>query len=436
MSASLFANSPAALGAPRGRGDRCRRRSRRRSAGSTRGARSTAAGSRSHTEALRWSCYREIPALSKREIVETGHQSFFPDYREVERGLADRRFEYENTSGTTAAPMTVIMEDGWWAAQTRRAYRASADPARVRGPAAPQVRAGPGGVLEQPLPLRGPPVPAPLFRRDGVPEPLERPLRLLRGGVGPDRRRAPGDPAGDPRGRARLPLAPRARGRAARRQGAEHPRRHPDLRQGEPRSTAGGSPRRSPPRRSTSTARPRPATSSSARRSGTTPGSIDDNAFIELAPWRAGRARRPPDLRDDPGPGGDAAPALPHGRHRARRCPAGFRILGRERDLYLRPDGTLVSAADVDAALPADFACWHYCLTQTGAEPLGLPLRRGQDRPPRGASRRRSRASSAPGVRVNAFRRKSIAPAASGKFALLKPLAPAWQPGSRRAKAR
>jgi phenylacetate-CoA ligase len=26
------------------------------------------------------------------------------------------------------------------------------------------------------------------------------------------------------------------------------------------------------------------------------------------------------------------------------------------------------------------------------------------------------------GVRVNAFRRKSIAPAASGKFALLKPL--------------
>jgi phenylacetate-CoA ligase len=28
-----------------------------------------------------------------------------------------------------------------------------------------------------------------------------------------------------------------------------------------------------------------------------------------------------------------------------------------------------------------------------------------------------------PGVRVNAFRRKSISPAASGKFALLKPLA-------------
>ena len=78
-----------------------------------------------HDEALRWSCYREIPALSKKEIVERGHQAFFEDYAEIERGLADRRFEYENTSGTTSSPMTVIMEDGWWAAQTRRAYRAS-----------------------------------------------------------------------------------------------------------------------------------------------------------------------------------------------------------------------------------------------------------------------------------------------------------------------
>jgi phenylacetate-CoA ligase len=46
--------------------------------------------------------------------------------------------------------------------------------------------------------------------------------------------------------------------------------------------------------------------------------------------------------------------------------PGGFRILGRERDLYFRPDGSLVSPSDVDAALPADFACWHYSLNQTG----------------------------------------------------------------------
>jgi len=124
MTASQFANSPAALGAP-GKPDtlpELLEREIRRIY-----SRSPIYGRRFplHGEALRWSCYREIPALSKREIVERGHQSFFEDYREIERGLADHRFEYENTSGTTSAPMTVIMEDGWWSAQTRRAYRAS-----------------------------------------------------------------------------------------------------------------------------------------------------------------------------------------------------------------------------------------------------------------------------------------------------------------------
>src|ERR1035438_4492003 len=77
-----------------------------------------------HPDPLQWSCYREIPALSKKEIVERGHQAFFADYRAIERGLRDKRYEYESTAGTTAGPMTVIMEDGWWAAQTRRAYEA------------------------------------------------------------------------------------------------------------------------------------------------------------------------------------------------------------------------------------------------------------------------------------------------------------------------
>src|SRR6185436_20407559 len=63
-----------------------------------------------HTEPLQWSCYREIPALSKKEIIEHGHQAFFSDYGVIERGLQDRRFEYEATGGTTQSPMTVIME--------------------------------------------------------------------------------------------------------------------------------------------------------------------------------------------------------------------------------------------------------------------------------------------------------------------------------------
>jgi phenylacetate-CoA ligase len=41
-----------------------------------------------HTEPLKWSCYGEIPTLSKREIVERGHTAFFADYSEVERGTA------------------------------------------------------------------------------------------------------------------------------------------------------------------------------------------------------------------------------------------------------------------------------------------------------------------------------------------------------------
>ncbi|MBK9375113.1 MAG: hypothetical protein IPN03_15675 [Holophagales bacterium] len=34
--------------------------------------------------------------------------------------------------------------------------------------------------------------------------------------------------------------------------------------------------------------------------------------------------------------------------------------------LHFRRDGSLVSPADIDRALPDDFACWHYCLIQTG----------------------------------------------------------------------
>src|SRR5882724_5924827 len=65
-----------------------------------------------HPEPLQWSCYREIPALSKKEIVERGHQAFFADYAEIERGFATKRYEYESTGGTTQLPMTVVMENG------------------------------------------------------------------------------------------------------------------------------------------------------------------------------------------------------------------------------------------------------------------------------------------------------------------------------------
>jgi phenylacetate-CoA ligase len=36
-----------------------------------------------HSDPLHWSCYREIPALSKKDIVTHGHEAFFDDYRVV-----------------------------------------------------------------------------------------------------------------------------------------------------------------------------------------------------------------------------------------------------------------------------------------------------------------------------------------------------------------
>ena len=121
MTASLFANDPAALGsAANGFLPEALEREVRKIY-----ARSPLYGRRFplHADPLQWSCFREVPALSKKEIVERGHQAFFADYAAIERGLAAKQFEYEHTGGTTQSPMTVVMEDGWWNAQTERAYR-------------------------------------------------------------------------------------------------------------------------------------------------------------------------------------------------------------------------------------------------------------------------------------------------------------------------
>ena len=108
-----------------------------------------------------------------------------------------------------------------------------ADPPTVRGPVIPQVRPRAGRMFEQPLSVRGPSVSSPLFRRRGVPQSFERSLRVSGNRVGPDRRRAPGDPARSARGRAGLPVVARAGGEEARRERAEPQGNHSHLRQGE-----------------------------------------------------------------------------------------------------------------------------------------------------------------------------------------------------------
>ena len=419
MTASQFANTPAALGAPGAPDalpDLLESEIRRIY------SRSPIYGRRFplHHETLRWSCYREIPALSKREIVETGHQSFFKDYREIERGLADRRYEYENTSGTTSAPMTVIMEDGWWSAQTLRAYRASPILREFADKPHRKCVLAPVGCSSNLCPYEDHPFPHRYF--DGTvylnlssdpfafseaewdrivvelqatqPQVLEGEpvyLSLLARAAGKRGVRVPSI-------RAVILTYGKASVQHGRRIAQAFPAPQVDLYG----STEAGYLFVGEAFQDDSKA-------------------IDDNAFIELVPWRP----------DAPGVhqihvttrGREAMPLLRyHTGDIVMSMPGGFRILGRERDLYFRPDGSLVSASDIDSALPSGFSCWHYCLSQTGENRWDFHY--VADRTAH--SREIEAALSGllgTGVRVNAFRRKAIAPAASGKFALLKPLA-------------
>jgi phenylacetate-CoA ligase len=97
-------------------------------------------------------------------------------------------------------------------------------------------------------------------------------------------------------------------------------------------------------------------------------------------------------------------------------------LLGRERDMFFRPDGSLLTTADVDRAFPEDFKCWHYSLTQVSENRWTLDYVADHTAKPEVAEA--VAAAIGPGTRVAAFRRRIIPPAASGKFSLLKPLAP------------
>jgi phenylacetate-CoA ligase len=419
MIPSQFANSPAALGAPGESGTLpapLEQEIRRIY------SRSPVYGRRFplHDEALRWSCYREIPALSKREIVERGHQSFFGDYAEIERGLADRRFEYENTSGTTSAPMTVIMEDGWWAAQTRRAYRASPILREFADRPHRKCVLAPVGCSSNLCPYEDHPFPHRYF--DGTvylnlsSDPFafseaewDRIVLELQ--------------ATQPELLEGEPVYLSLLARAALRRGVTVPSiRAVILTYGKASLQHG---------RRIAEAFPAPQVDlygsteagyifvGEAFRDDS--GAIDDNAFIELVPWRPGVAgvhQIHVTTR-----GREAMPLLRyHTGDIVQSMPGGYRILGRERDLHFRPDGSLVSASDVDAALPGDFACWHYSLVQTGESRWDFHYVADRTADSRGIEAALG-ALLGPGVRVVAFRRKAIAPAASGKFALLKPLA-------------
>jgi phenylacetate-CoA ligase len=363
--------------------------------------------------------YAGLPTLSKREIVEQGHRAFFEDYAEIERGLDERRFEYESTSGTTQGPMTVIMEAGWWDAQTRRAYRASRLLAEFASRPHRKCVLAPVGCSSNLCPYEDHPFPHRYY--DGTvylnlssdpfvfPESEWDRIVLELQAVKPEV--LEGEPV-------YLSLL----ARAARRRGVSVPSLRVVI------LTYG----KASLQHSLRIREQFPA--EQADLYGSTEAGylfvgeafednlsvIDENAFIELVPWRE-------DLPEVyqihvTTRGREAMPLLRyHTGDIVQRMSGGYRILGRERDLYFRPDGSLVGTLDVDRALPVDFACWHYSLIQTGERRWDFHYVAEATANHRTLEQALG-ALLGEGVRVNAFRRRSIPPAASGKFSLLKPL--------------
>ncbi len=416
--ASTFANSPAALGVaedgrlPRPLEQEVRAIYRR----------SPLYGQRFplHAEPLQWSCYREIPILTKQEILDRGHMAFFADYAEIERGLQEKKYEYEHTSGSTARPMTVVMEDGWWNEQLRRAYRAHPQLAQYADRPYRKAVLAPIGCSSNLCPYEDHPFPHRYFDGTVYLNLSSDPFVFA-------------EPEWD-----RIVLELQAL--------------KPEVIEGEPvylslLARAVKKRRVSVPSvRTVILTYGKASRQHSQRIAAAFPGSvqvdlygsteagyifvgdafadnlhvIDGNAFVELVAWRP----ELPDVfqinvttRDR-----EAMPLLRYFTGDiVRRMPTGYRILGRERDLYFSPDGRVVSAFEIDAAMPAEFACWHWSLVQ-GSDNRWDFQYVADEAAPAGLDQALA-AALGEGVRVNLFRRKFIQPAASGKFALLKPLA-------------
>jgi len=381
-----------------------------------------------HAEPLQWSCYREIPVLTKQEIVQRGHTAFFSDYAEIERGFAQKKYEYEHTSGTTSGPMTVVMEDGWWNAQTRRAYLAHPVLARYADRPYRKCVLAPVGCSSNLCPYEDHPFPHryfdgtvylnlssdPFAFPEGEWDRIARELQAVKPQV------VEGEPV-------YLSLLARALAR-----------RHVKVPSVETVILTYGKASRQHSRR---IAEAFPGAAQVDLYGSTEAGYlfvgdafadnlrvVEENAFIELVSWR------PPSGLAAAGDSDEVfqihvttrdREAMPLLRYHTgdivRRMPQGYRILGREKDLHFRADGRVVSTYEIDAVLPESFACWHWSLVQVSEQRWEFQYVAEAIAPESVAEALAGALGE--GARVTLFRRKFIQPAASGKFALLKPLA-------------
>lgn len=371
-----------------------------------------------HSDPLHWACYQEIPALSKKEIVTHGHEAFFEDYRVIQKGLDEKRYEYESTSGTTQGPMTVIMEDGWWNAQLARAYRAHPLLAPYADRPHRKCILAPVGCSSNLCPYEDHPFPHRYF--DGTvylnltSDPFVFPETEWDRIVTELQAVQPEVLEGEP---IYLALLARA---ALRRKVSVPSIRVVILTYGKASLVHS---------RRIAEAFPAPqvdlygsteagyifigeAFKDDSR-------AIDGNAFVELVPYRGldDVFQLHVTTRDR-----EAMPLLRyHTGDVVRRMPTGYRVLGREGGLHFRADGSIVSPTEIDAVIPADFKCWHYCLSQSGDSRWNFDYVADEVAP--AELEAAIAAVLGDGARVAAFRKRIIAPAGSGKFALLKPLA-------------
>jgi len=371
-----------------------------------------------HQSSLQWSCYNEIPRLTKQEIVERGHEAFFDDYSVIERGLESANFEYESTSGTTAGPMTVIMEDGWWDAQTVRAYSASPILRPLVGQAHRKCILAPVGCSSNLCPYEDHPFPHryldgtvylnltsdPFVFQEAEWDRIVNEVQAVKPDI------IEGEPV-------YLSLLARA---LTRRQ-VEVPSVKAVI------LTYGKASLQHSRRIAEAIPAPQVDLYGSTEAGYLFVGDafadnsqpIDANAFIELVPYR--------ELMDTfqiivTTRNREAMPLLRyHTGDIVQKQANGYRLLGREGGLYFRPDGSLMSPTDVDQVLPLEFTCWHYSLVQT--KPGRWDFHYVADRSAPEAVLSALAELIGNDARVLGFRRRHIPPAASGKFALLKPLA-------------
>lgn len=372
-----------------------------------------------HPEPLRWACYDEIPLLTKQDIVDEGHCAFFDDCEEVDRRILANAYERETTSGTTTAPMTVIMEDGWWDEQTRRAYRAHPVLARFADQPHRKAVLAPVNCSSNLCPYEDFAYPNRYFDGTVYLNLSSDPFCFSEGEwdriVTEIQATKPEIIEGEP---VYLSLL----ARALKKRGVEVPSVQALI------LTYGKASRVHSERLKEVFGVPQVDLYGSTEAGYLFVGDafadnsrvIESNAFVELEP-----------LRDDqPGVfriivttrGREAMPLLRYvSGDVVMKTEHGHRVLGRERDLSFRKDGSLFTTLDVDRAIPMDLPIWHYCLRQVSPDRWNFEYVADQTVSQDLADRLVEVLGG--DVRVSLFRRRLLQPSPSGKFALLKPLA-------------